>query len=155
MVYSSYNVCYTFQSTPSLRKVTSYYIYVAIHQAHFNPHLPCGRWLGSCCRGLTQSWISIHTFLAEGDKRRHGENHARTISIHTFLAEGDSCFPLVIQVANISIHTFLAEGDDGRMGNYYGGLISIHTFLAEGDRKNIYNYFFIMHIFMHYILSYL
>lgn len=34
-------------------------------------------------------------------------------------------------------------------------IISIHTFLAEGDRKNIYNYFFIMHIFMHYILSYL
>ena len=34
-------------------------------------------------------------------------------------------------------------------------LISIHTFLAEGDCKNIYNYFFIMHIFMHYILSYL
>ena len=33
--------------------------------------------------------------------------------------------------------------------------ISIHTFLAEGDCKNIYNYFFIMHIFMHYILSYL
>lgn len=34
-------------------------------------------------------------------------------------------------------------------------VISIHTFLAEGDCKNIYNYFFIMHIFMHYILSYL
>ena len=55
----------------------------------------------------------------------------------------------------ISIHTFLAEGDENLLICPYCKRISIHTFLAEGDCKNIYNYFFIMHIFMHYILSYL
>ena len=61
-----------------------------------------------------------------------------------------------VTVANvISIHTFLAEGDIKIKEWAIGTDISIHTFLAEGDCKNIYNYFFIMHIFMHYILSYL
>ena len=33
--------------------------------------------------------ISIHTFLAEGDKCRDHESYETEISIHTFLAEGD------------------------------------------------------------------
>ena len=60
-----------------------------------------------------------------------------------------------LKAAAISIHTFLAEGDYDMFSDANILDISIHTFLAEGDCKNIYNYFFIMHIFMHYILSYL
>ena len=100
------------------------------------------------------------------------------ISIHTFLTEGDCCTLFLIRNIRISIHTFLTEGDciafinssccilfqstpSLRKVTLYCSFafpflqISIHTFLTEGDRKNIYNYFFIMHIFMHYILSYL
>ena len=39
-----------------------------------------------CC---LQRWISIHTFLAEGDTCESWTRWAHTISIHTFLAEGD------------------------------------------------------------------
>ena len=146
-------------------------------------------------------YISIHTFLAEGDDKAPPEDPATGlfqstpssrkvtagasviayiigISIHTFLAEGDIAMPpfleplvkfqstpssrKVTSISNsirsrdhISIHTFLAEGDEPDGGSDRVHHISIHTFLAEGDCKNIYNYFFIMHIFMHYILSYL
>ena len=57
-------------------------------------------------------YISIHTFLAEGDKLSvRIILQELTISIHTFLAEGDSSLSLYFFVVVISIHTFLAEGD--------------------------------------------
>ena len=122
--------------------------------------------------------ISIHTFLAEGDGKTDVSNCKNFISIHTFLAEGDEIVPRMFHHWLISIHTFLAEGDGHSCFQCFEIAlfqstpssrkvtqcvlivpvvihISIHTFLAEGDCKNIYNYFFIMHIFMHYILSYL
>ena len=56
------------------------------------------------------------------------------ISIHTFLAEGDRQGAIEDELTYaISIHTFLAEGDVNPLYNYRGMLISIHTFLAEGD----------------------
>ena len=58
----------TFQSTPSLRKVTALMAPIVTSQA-----------------------ISIHTFLAEGDScSQHGLGNVGEISIHTFLAEGDN-----------------------------------------------------------------
>ena len=61
---------------------------------------------------------------------------ASFISIHTFLAEGDNFIPHFLYMFHvISIHTFLAEGDDEMMYNYDISFISIHTFLAEGDCK--------------------
>ena len=78
-----------FQSTPSLRKVTS---------------------INSSKKIVLT--ISIHTFLAEGDLHQYLMPAISCISIHTFLAEGDDgaekTTPLL---GTISIHTFLAEGD--------------------------------------------
>ena len=59
-----------FQSTPSLRKVT-----------------------GMVGKKGVRYYISIHTFLAEGDFTTVAKVKAYNISIHTFLAEGDN-FPL-------------------------------------------------------------
>ena len=58
-----------FQSTPSSRKVTIPHGTESRCWSHFNPHLPRGRWrfaLEVICR---TEHISIHTFLAEGDRR--------------------------------------------------------------------------------------
>ena len=145
-----------FQSTPSLRKVTNTTSTRVIQRRHFNPHLPCGRWL-RCFLHLSQQsnfnphlpcgrwppvcatlvcvlYISIHTFLAEGDENRLLPMWSIKISIHTFLAEGD--YPTAawphIQIC-ISIHTFLAEGDFCSVFGSVFWSISIHTFLAEGD----------------------
>ena len=89
------------------------------------------------------------------------ELNDRFISIHTFLAEGDSQWlrsPLGSMI--ISIHTFLAEGDDSVVSGWVRYVtfqstpslrkathqqyvvfaeksISIHTFLAEGDKLQI------------------
>ena len=78
--------------------------------------------------------ISIHTFLAEDDKAVFCD------SVH------DTLFQSTPSLRKVTVNRSTSTLCDD---------ISIHTFLAEGDRKNIYNYFFIMHIFMHYILSYL
>ena len=57
-------------------------------------------------------YISIHTFLAEGDADPQAEAHGSIISIHTFLAEGDGLrLASFRELLPISIHTFLAEGD--------------------------------------------
>ena len=78
-----------FQSTPSLRKVTSS---VLLMERHVQ--------------------ISIHTFLAEGDNTFPVHQADQEISIHTFLAEGDvEHSPHLWMLDDISIHTFLAEGD--------------------------------------------
>ena len=58
------------------------------------------------------------------------------ISIHTFLAEGDKGYDNIPTSSKISIHTFLAEGDQIVICTLKGRLISIHTFLAEGDTGN-------------------
>ena len=136
----------TFQSTPSLRKVTTPLADIC-----------------NCRR------ISIHTFLAEGDEDQYRICKRLRISIHTFLAEGDtlSRFSPLMSVAFqstpslrkvtentgyvitsrvISIHTFLAEGDVCSRSDRPIFPISIHTFLAEGDgglagKGNWVNYF--------------
>ena len=61
----------TFQSTPSLRKVTTPLADIC-----------------NCRR------ISIHTFLAEGDEDQYRICKRLRISIHTFLAEGDGEYRL-------------------------------------------------------------
>ena len=78
-----------FQSTPSLRKVTtlnlqgSENIFISIHT-----FLTEGDTLISC-ELLEYQFISIHTFLTEGDKRPDWYSPTLRISIHTFLTEGD------------------------------------------------------------------
>ena len=78
-----------FQSTPSSQKVTN--------------------------RGLDFAKlliISIHTFLAEGDRFLQFKNYdTKNFNPHTFLAEGDRREERLCTTAHISIHTFLAEGD--------------------------------------------
>ena len=105
-----------FQSTPSLRKVT---------------YLPL-------FKGEQQDYISIHTFLAEGD---HTQSKSK-LTVRNFnphLPCGRWPFALGILPSSevISIHTFLAEGDMVKEDFQALETISIHTFLAEGDKKSI------------------
>ena len=58
-----------FQSTPSLRKVTTTQTLQNSSSAYFNPHLPCGRWQLITEIIFHSLKISIHTFLAEGDRQ--------------------------------------------------------------------------------------
>ena len=112
-----FHTLHKFQSTPSLRKVT-----------HFKSH------------ALFLLFISIHTFLAEGDSFLTDYYTSWGISIHTFLAEGDDIIALKIPPILISIHTFLAEGDKVITELLTIVKISIHTFLAEGDYKAMGGY---------------
>jgi len=89
----------------------------------------------SICGNPPKNYISIHTFLTEGDKIAtititpenifqstpssqkvtidHIEYDAfGCISIHTFLTEGDMDSAALPALWNISIHTFLTEGDN-------------------------------------------
>ena len=122
-----------FQSTPSLRKVTRQDWRWGCEYTYFNPHLPCGRWQKQRRYFMELNNFNPHLPCGRWLRRLQREDRNLRISIHTFLAEGDVTIPC----------------DSSNL------IISIHTFLAEGDSKNIYNYFFVMHIFMHYILSYL
>ena len=102
-------------------------------------HLPRGRWLFTFLKIQHSSPISIHTFLAEGDKRAICRFYQQKISIHTFLAEGDIWFIIneLISIL-ISIHTFLTEGDlNDRYNGNLSDFISIHTFLTEGDQQSV------------------
>ena len=125
---------------------------------NFNPHLPRGRWRGSrnkakavklfqstpssrkvtICEYLhaVKDGISIHTFLAEGDRLPGIDSTGGHISIHTFLAEGD----------RLCLHDHDSAGQfqstpSSRKVTASGEIdkhqfcISIHTFLAEGDLK--------------------
>ena len=124
-----------FQSTPSLRKVTSMYpsgechILISIHtfltegdvdrafswfpaHSYFNPHLPYGRWHRPQ-KNVFGSKISIHTFLTEGDviyllMWNHFWKFQSTPSLRKVTTV--TCFWLT-NVNHISIHTFLTEGD--------------------------------------------
>ena len=122
-----------FQSTPSSRKVTS-------ESGVFR----------------RKTAISIHTFLAEGD-RNHTERSRKTMAFQStpssrkvtkMLRQGEwrdvfqstpssrkvtEAVAYRIKSSRISIHTFLAEGDAVQFFKDLGGYISIHTFLAEGD----------------------
>ena len=101
---------------------------------NFNPHLPCGRrryWfdgagmmvrfqstpsLRKATERITtmrlQLVISIHTFLAEGD-RTHGLCYQLTYQYQSTptLRKATNSVPCFIPVTIITIHTFLAEGD--------------------------------------------
>ena len=81
-------VAISFQSTPSLRKVTK-----------------AEKASGS--RVLFQSTPSLRK-VTESDG---GSDRVHHISIHTFLAEGDDKVIVKAPDTVISIHTFLAEGD--------------------------------------------
>ena len=106
-----YVLYYTFQSTPSLRKVT------AVIQDSANIVV-----------------ISIHTFLTEGDVLYRFPLCVSMISIHTFLTEGDEC-----NVAVTSCNTEFQSTPSLRKVTLSWALesmltvISIHTFLTEGD----------------------
>ena len=80
------------------------------------------------------SYISIHTFLAEGDAGKRAGSDICIISIHTFLAEGDAMGHTgEAHRGNFNPHLpcgrrrYEIMKGGTRMG------ISIHTFLAEGD----------------------
>ena len=93
--------------------------------------------------------ISIHTFLAEGDKDLIGKDFAdgrfqstpssRKVTVNAMYTAANY---------DISIHTFLAEGD--RLNALFKddpNYISIHTFLAEGDCFSKINKTFFEHHF--------
>ena len=105
-----------------------------------------------------RSRISIHSLLAEGDRREEEDKEMAKISIHSLLAEGDrrrnhhrrraeNFNPLpprggrlgdiVVEQAAliISIHSLLAEGDLIARHNPRTPGISIHSLLAEGDHR--------------------
>ena len=126
---------FLFQSTPSLRKVTSSLSVFMPVETYFNPHLPCGRWqsklvlqYGSTEFQSTPSLrkvtiltsfllltivISIHTFLAEGDMRPVRLASRFQISIHTFLAEGDFCCRLWKKRKCFKTPTCVRKGSGG------------------------------------------
>ena len=114
-LFSSINLLFKFQSTPSSRKVTAIQLQSAWLYTQFQS-TPSSRKVTSDGRlysPLVYS-ISIHTFLAEGDLHFLVKHLSVKISIHTFLAEGDVWTDEFCDFThNISIHTFLAEGDLG------------------------------------------
>ena len=116
-------------------------------------------------------YISIHTFLAEGDHALHLRDiYQIYFNPHLPCGRRQSSYASPSPLPTISIHTFLAEGDaEGRdlltldLDNFNPHLpcgrrrstrrhwppdvrISIHTFLAEGDR--------IFYAICQYILSF-
>ena len=101
-----------FQSTPSLRKVTVQPFPNRACALDFNPHLPCGRWpeegISRCYSYLFQSTPSLRKVT----QKSYVLSASYPISIHTFLAEGDRTGGTDWWGECISIHTFLAEGDD-------------------------------------------
>ena len=123
----------------------------------FNPHLPRGRWRYHTGQNPDAGAISIHTFLAEGDRRLYIWLHT-LMNFNPHLPRGrwqsifqrlqwqmwfqstpssrkvTPCSPSERRGRAISIHTFLAEGDPRSHPRPSPSLcISIHTFLAEGD----------------------
>ena len=123
---------------------------------NFNPHLPCGRWQkihtihpfhlqfqstpslrkvtiflqGTC----NPNQISIHTFLAEGDRYRTYRISPYTdFNPHLPCGRWRDLTKSRTTLYFISIHTFLAEGDCQHSKEGCKHAISIHTFLAEGD----------------------
>ena len=105
-----------------------------IRPRYFNPHLPRGRWLSPADQCSISGIISIHTFLAEGDKTcficgRHlaifqSTPSSRKVTFHrtvwkeryAFQSTPSSrkvtmMYSVMTSCRQISIHTFLAEGD--------------------------------------------
>ena len=146
-----------FQSTPSSRKVTYPSFSIAYTPKDFNPHLPRGRWRMAHKESSSVGWfqstpssrkvtqkdkycwvrifISIHTFLAEGDfsedvsffffcEFQSTPSSRKVTCIKKLVPIIGSIFqstpssrkvtrvnPFALAVYQISIHTFLAEGD--------------------------------------------
>ena len=100
-----------FQSTPSLRKVTRWHFKNLLLVYNFNPHLPCGRWQPQAMDILITTVFQSTPSLRKVTKGELQAAETFAISIHTFLAEGDFRFSFIITCNCISIHTFLAEGD--------------------------------------------
>ena len=146
--------------SPSLRKVTCMVDAEWYMEGYFNPHLPCGRWPATedCVRYV--SYISIHTFLAEGDVHYVISVYLdNLISIHIFLAEGDEkADGAIYRVAkNFNPHfpcgrwqmraakeeqpiVFQSTPSLRKVTSmhFYVAMpykISIHTFLTEGDDR--------------------
>ena len=63
---------------------------ISCETLYFNPHLPYGRWPKVPWRAIWEDYISIHTFLTEGDVYSAILATPYQISIHTFLTEGDN-----------------------------------------------------------------
>ena len=148
--------------SPSLRKVTCMVDAEWYMEGYFNPHLPCGRWPATedCVRYV--SYISIHTFLAEGDVHYVISVYLdNLISIHIFLAEGDEkADGAIYRVAkNFNPHfpcgrwqmraakeeqpiVFQSTPSLRKVTCICNAwkhvrIISIHTFLTEGDERDI------------------
>ena len=149
-----------FQSTPSSRKVTRFDVYCRRGWTNFNPHLPRGRWpevvaeenyfcefqstpssrkVTEGAEELTKSIkISIHTFLAEGDKvRRRSHTGYHDFNPHLPRGRWRKSGGSKVIIDNFNPH--LPRGR-WRASDTWGeteGEISIHTFLAEGDFPTI------------------
>ena len=124
---------------------------------NFNPHLPYGRWLARASDSIFRQVFQSTPSLRKVTCRYCCLRIICFISIHTFLTEGDCLwslrFPLIVLFQStpslrkvtltplalrcfppISIHTFLTEGDAALHLHVMPDFqISIHTFLTEGD----------------------
>ena len=156
------------------REVARQYFY----DKHFNPHLPYGRWLisSSMCAGdfyfnphLPYGRWPYTVFLRCWHLQFQSTPSLRKVTVAThirpiYFTHFNPHLPYgrwLLYSYKIAYPVEFQSTPSLRKVTKKQRLtaksyeISIHTFLTEGDLKNIYNYFFIMHIFMHYILSYL
>ena len=127
-----------FQSTPSLRKVTVQPFPNRACALDFNPHLPCGRWLESGLNAIVGAIFQSTPSLRKVTGRGHFQMLFVSISIHTFLAEGDRKYRAWSEKEwDFNPHLPCGRWPARRMIFNICSKISIHTFLAEGDREEM------------------
>ena len=157
LVYFSY----TFQSTPSVWKVTRQINKESDVHSHFNPHLPCGRWQSGSFklfeRILFQSTPSVWKVTIR--EKRTGETqcnfnphlpcgrwqgYAPTLVGCYYFNPHLPCgrwLSLVLRLADCRLFqstpsVWKVTGDDVNYLNV--AIISIHTFRVEGDATLVY-----------------
>ena len=107
---------------------------------NFNPHLPRGRWLNDRYNGNLSDFISIHTFLAEGDQ----DTKLRTTLSYIFQSTPSSRKVTFLHrrwhsLSLISIHTFLAEGDVATIGV---STVMTDVFQSTPSSRKVTNYLY-------------
>ena len=102
----------TFQSTPSLRKVTTIIPCLSSCICYFNPHLPCGRWLWSPEEDHTWFYFNPHLPCGRWPQTSFRALPSGNFNPHLPCGRWLFLVTLVNFTFAISIHTFLAEGDE-------------------------------------------
>ena len=91
-----------FQSTLSLRRATSVFVYFVTTAVNFNPRSPCGERPMASWTLVDVRPISIHALLAESDIAHYlNRGHSLEISIHALLAESDSKYHQIGPIVSV------------------------------------------------------